>query len=62
MALKSVLEEKTTHEIWKKPSVMSNAPCWLCDSQAKYCFTCPEERTISIDLIHSEALLEMNPY
>ena len=36
--------QQKTHEPRKNPSiqsVMSNAPCWCCDSQAKYCFTHP---------------------
>ena len=30
---------------------MSNAPCWCCDSHAKYCFTCPESTTLDYTFV-----------
>ena len=40
---------KSKRKTWI-PSVMSNVPCWCCDSQAKYCLTCPESTTLDLQL------------
>ena len=43
---------KSKRKTWI-PLVMSNVPCWCCDSQAKYCFTCPESTTSTLDCTYA---------